>query len=62
MVDLTFRQLEVFVQAVASGSFRSCAEQLGTSQGSIGSHVKALEAQLGTPLFELGWGAPAAAL
>jgi LysR family transcriptional regulator, transcriptional activator of the cysJI operon len=52
MVDLTFRQLEVFVQVVESGSFRGCAERLGISQVSISSHVKALEAQLGTALFD----------
>jgi DNA-binding transcriptional LysR family regulator len=52
MVDLTFRQLEVFVQVVESGSFRGCAERLGISQVSISAHVKALEAQLGTTLFD----------
>lgn len=52
MVDLTFRQLEVFVQVVESGSFRGSAEQLGISQVSISAHMKALEAQLGAPLFQ----------
>ena len=51
MVDLTFRQLEVFVQVVESGSFRGGADRLAISQVSISTHVKALEKQLGTALF-----------
>jgi DNA-binding transcriptional LysR family regulator len=51
MVDLTFRQLEVFVQVVESGSFRACAEQLAISQVSVSAHIKALESQLGTAMF-----------
>lgn len=52
MIPITFRQLEVFVQAVEAGSFRACAEQLSISQASVGEHVRALEAQLNCRLFE----------
>jgi DNA-binding transcriptional LysR family regulator len=51
MLDLTFRQLEVFVQVVESGSFRGAAERLAISPVSVSSHMKALERQLGTALF-----------
>jgi DNA-binding transcriptional LysR family regulator len=60
MVDLTFRQLEVFVQVVESGSFRGGAERLAISQVSISAHVKALERQLGKALFLRRQGATAA--
>jgi DNA-binding transcriptional LysR family regulator len=59
MVDLTFRQLEVFVQVVESGSFHACAEQLSISQVSVSAHIKALESQLGTALFQRKRGATA---
>jgi DNA-binding transcriptional LysR family regulator len=52
MIPVTFRQLEVFVQAVEAGSFRACAEQLSISQASVGEHVRALEVQLNCTLFE----------
>lgn len=52
MIPITFRQLEVFVQAVEAGSFRACAERLSISQVSVGEHVRALEVQLNCTLFE----------
>lgn len=52
MPDLTFRQLEVFVQVVDGGSFRAGAERLRISPVSVSTHIKALENQLGTALFE----------
>ena len=59
MVDITFRQLEVFVHVVETGSFRGCAERLSISQVSTSAHIKALEAQLGTMLFQRKRGATA---
>lgn len=52
MIPITFRQLEVFVQAVEAGSFRACAERLSISQVSVGEHIRALELQLNCTLFE----------
>jgi DNA-binding transcriptional LysR family regulator len=40
-MDLTFRQLEIFVQVVECGSFRSAAEQLDIEQVSVSTHVRA---------------------
>jgi DNA-binding transcriptional LysR family regulator len=59
MADLTFRQLEVFVQVVESGGFRACADKLSITQVSISAHIKALESQLGTALFQRKRGAAA---
>jgi DNA-binding transcriptional LysR family regulator len=59
MVDLTFRQLEVFVQVVECGSFRGAAEQLDIAQVSVSSHVSALETLLCTALFQRKRGATA---
>lgn len=51
-LPFTLRQLEVFSTLAKSGSFRACAEQLGISQASVSSQVKALEEQLGVTLFD----------
>jgi molybdate transport repressor ModE-like protein len=59
MVDLTFRQLEVFARVVECGSFRAAAERLDISQVSVSAHVSALEELLGTPLFQRKRGATA---
>lgn len=52
MIPITFRQLEVFVQAVEAGSFRACAERLSISQVSVGEHIRAIEEQLNCKLFD----------
>lgn len=52
MLGITFRQLQVFVEAVDVGSFRACAERLGVTQVSISEHIRSLERQIGVPLFE----------
>ena len=59
MVDLTFRQLEVFVQIVECGSFRGAAEQLDIAQVSVSSHVSALETLRCTALSQGKRGATA---
>jgi len=57
MTGITFRQLEVFVDAVEAGSFRACAERLAISQMAVSEHVRALEKQLGYPLLDRRRGA-----
>jgi LysR family transcriptional regulator, transcriptional activator of the cysJI operon len=52
VLGITFRQLQVFVEAVDVGSFRACAERLGVTQVSISDHIRSLERQIGRPLFE----------
>ena len=52
MQGITFRQLQVFVESVDTGSFRACAERLGVTQVSISEHIRCLERQVGRSLFE----------
>jgi DNA-binding transcriptional LysR family regulator len=47
----TFRQMEVFIEAVEAGSFRLCSERLGISQPTVSLHIHKLEQQLGYDLF-----------
>jgi DNA-binding transcriptional LysR family regulator len=51
MLTVTFRQLEVLVEVVRSGSFRRCGEKLGLSQVSVSEHIRSLEDRLGVSLF-----------
>lgn len=48
---LSFRQLEVFVTVVETGSFQECSVRLNISQASVSNHVRALEAHIGERLF-----------
>lgn len=50
-LPFTIRQLEVFSDLCATRSFRRTAENLGVSQASISSQIKALETQLGLTLL-----------
>lgn len=59
MLGITFRQLQVFVEAVDVGSFRACAERLGVTQVSVSDHIRSLERQIGRSLFERRRGATA---
>jgi DNA-binding transcriptional LysR family regulator len=59
VLGITFRQLQVFVDAVDVGSFRACAERLGVTQVSVSDHIRSLERQIGRPLFERRRGATA---
>jgi DNA-binding transcriptional LysR family regulator len=45
------RRLNVFKTVVDRGGFNLAAMQLGIAQPSIGAHIKALERQVGQPLF-----------
>ncbi|HZK24604.1 MAG TPA: selenium metabolism-associated LysR family transcriptional regulator [Oscillospiraceae bacterium] len=51
---MEFYQLEAFVMVAAHRSFSRAAEQLYLSQPTISSHVKSLETELNTPLFDRG--------
>lgn len=49
---MELRQLRYFAEVVHVGSFLGAAEQLEVAQPSVWRQVKALEAELGVPLFE----------
>lgn len=51
-INPKYRQLKAFVLAVKTGSFRVAAERLFVTQPSFSALIKALEADLGTTLFE----------
>jgi DNA-binding transcriptional LysR family regulator len=50
MLDL--RKLHTFQVAAATSNFTRAAAQLGYCQSSVTVHIKALEDELGVPLFE----------
>lgn len=50
MLDL--RQIESFRMVALTHNFTRAAAELGYSQSSVTLHVKALERELGAPLFE----------
>ena len=50
MLDL--RKLQTFQVAAATGNFTRAAVELGCCQSSVTVHIKALEDELGVPLFE----------
>jgi DNA-binding transcriptional LysR family regulator len=52
MISASARRLNVFKTVVDCGGFNLAAMQLGVAQPSIGAHIKALETQLGQPLFD----------
>ncbi len=49
---ITLKQLEAFVSAIDTGSFRRAAVVLGTTQPNISNRIATLEASLGTPLMQ----------
>jgi LysR family transcriptional regulator, low CO2-responsive transcriptional regulator len=51
MISASARRLSVFKSVVDCGGFNVAANELGIAQPSVGAHIKALEAQLGQPLF-----------
>lgn len=50
MLDL--RKLQTFQVAAATGNFTRAAAELGCCQSSVTVHIRALEDELGVPLFE----------
>ena len=51
MISASPRRLSVFKHVVESGGFNAAAGELGIAQPSVCAHVKALEGQVGQPLF-----------
>src|SRR5262245_26850709 len=51
MISASPRRLTVFKSVVDLGGFNLAAARLGIAQPSVGAHIKALEAQIGQPLF-----------
>jgi DNA-binding transcriptional LysR family regulator len=51
MISASARRLSVFKNVVDAGGFNAAALALGIAQPSVGAHVKALESQIGQPLF-----------
>jgi LysR family transcriptional regulator, hydrogen peroxide-inducible genes activator len=49
---MELHQLRYFCAVVRAGSFTRAAEQLGITQPSLSQQIRALEKQVGTPLFE----------
>jgi DNA-binding transcriptional LysR family regulator len=50
-VSVTFRQLEVFVEAAKDCNFRKTADRLGISQPSVSSQIRVLEQWAGCEVF-----------
>jgi LysR family transcriptional regulator, low CO2-responsive transcriptional regulator len=51
MISASPRRLTVFKSVVDLGGFNLAAARLGIAQPSVGAHIKALEEQIGQPLF-----------
>jgi LysR family transcriptional regulator, low CO2-responsive transcriptional regulator len=51
VIAASARRLSVFQCVVDTGGFNAAAMRLGIAQPSVGAHIKALEAQVGQPLF-----------
>jgi DNA-binding transcriptional LysR family regulator len=51
MISASPRRLTVFKNVVDLGGFNAAASQLGIAQPSVGAHIRALESQIGQPLF-----------
>ena len=49
---MEIHQLRYFCAVVRAGSFTRAAEQMGVAQPSLSQQIRALEKQIGTPLFE----------
>src|SRR5689334_22178144 len=50
--SLPLNALRAFEASARLGSFVLAAQELGVTSGAVAAHVKALEAELGAPLFE----------
>jgi len=51
LISASARRLSVFKAVVDLGGFNLAADRLGIAQPSVGAHIKALERQVGQPLF-----------
>jgi DNA-binding transcriptional LysR family regulator len=52
MISASPRRLTVFKSVVELGGFNAAASELGIAQPSVGAHIRALESQIGQPLFQ----------
>ena len=52
MLNITLKQLEVFVAVADCNSFTLAAESLYMTQSTVSVHIASLESTLGTPVFE----------
>jgi LysR family transcriptional regulator, low CO2-responsive transcriptional regulator len=52
MISASPRRLSVFKSVVDLGGFNAAASELGIAQPSVGAHIRALESQIGQPLFQ----------
>lgn len=50
--SLPLNALRAFEAAARLGGFAAAAEELGVTPGAISAHIKAIEAELGAPLFQ----------
>ncbi|MGR3622603.1 LysR family transcriptional regulator [Pseudophaeobacter sp.] len=50
--SIALTALRAFEAAARLGGFSAAAEELGVNPGAISAHIKALEAELGAPLFQ----------
>ena len=50
--DLDWNLLRSFIAVIEAGSLTRAAERLSISQPTLSRHIAALEAAVGTPLFE----------
>ncbi|MBI5334846.1 MAG: LysR family transcriptional regulator [Burkholderiales bacterium] len=51
-MNFTFRQLQVYAQVIATGSYTRAAEQLDTTQPAVSQQVRQLTEAIGLPLVE----------
>jgi DNA-binding transcriptional LysR family regulator len=49
---MNLRALESLIAVVEAGGFQAAAERLGLTQSAVSMQIKALEAELGAPLFD----------
>lgn len=52
MASPSLRQLDIFAQLLASGSFRRCAQELGIATETVEREIASLELRLGYGLFD----------
>ena len=52
MLMPTFRRLQVFIAVAETGSFAGAARRLGIAQPSVSAHIRCLETEAATSLFE----------
>jgi molybdenum-dependent DNA-binding transcriptional regulator ModE len=52
VITMEMRHLKTFKVITETGGFTRAAEVLGYAQSSVTAHIKALEAELGTPLLD----------